>query len=274
MVGRKRDDDMTDNVQEPVPEEVVRKRHRGIYLLPNLFTTGCLFSGFYAIIAAVNHQYENAAIAIFVAMVLDGLDGRVARMTHTESEFGVQYDSLADMCSFGLAPALVVYMWALSGAGKLGWMCAFIYAAGTALRLARFNTQVKVVDKRFFQGLPSPSAAAIVAGTIWMCVEYGLDGKDVLYPTLFVTVLAGLLMVSNFPYYSFKDLDVKGKVPFLVVILVVLGFAFVALSPATVFFIFFALYLGSGPVVMYIGRRRKRADRRGTGVSGEGGPPA
>lgn len=265
---------MTDETQEQASGEVVRKRHRGIYLLPNLFTTGCLFSGFYAIISAMNHQFENAAIAIFVAMVLDGLDGRVARMTHTESEFGVQYDSLADMCSFGLAPALVVYVWALSGAGKLGWMAAFIYAAGTALRLARFNTQVKVVDKRFFQGMPSPSAAAIVAGTVWMGVEYELVGKDVLYPVLAVTVLAGLLMVSNFPYYSFKDLDVKGKVPFLVALLVVLGFAFVALSPATVLFIFFTGYLASGPIVMFVGRRKKRADRRHVSAGEEGEPPS
>lgn len=265
---------MNDDSQTQGSEEVVRKRHRGIYLLPNLFTTGCLFSGFYAIISAMNHQFENAAIAIFVAMVLDGLDGRVARMTHTESEFGVQYDSLADMCSFGLAPALVVYVWALSGAGKLGWMCAFIYAAGTALRLARFNTQVKVVDKRFFQGLPSPSAAAIVAGTVWLGVEYGWEGKTLLYPALFVTVLAGALMVSNFPYYSFKDLDVKGKVPFLVALLGVLVFAFIALSPATVLFLFFVAYIVSGPVVTFIGRRKKRAQRRsGTPVAG-GEPPA
>ncbi|MDH5731649.1 MAG: CDP-diacylglycerol--serine O-phosphatidyltransferase, partial [Gammaproteobacteria bacterium] len=171
------------------------KPKRGIYLLPNLFTTGALFSGFYAVISAISGHYEAAAVAIFIAMVLDGLDGRIARLTNTATEFGVQYDSLADMISFGLAPALVVYLWALQDLGKLGWLAAFIYTAGAALRLARFNTQVEVADKRFFQGLPSPSAAALMASTVWMGVDYSIEGKNFIALALLISIICGVLMV-------------------------------------------------------------------------------
>ena len=199
------------------------KRRRGIYLLPNLFTTAGLFAGFYGIVSAMNSQFESAAIAIFVAMIMDGLDGRIARLTNTQSDFGVEYDSLADMVSFGLAPALIVYQWALSGMGKLGWLAAFIYTASTALRLARFNTQAASVDKRFFQGLPSPAAAALVAGMIWLGETQELVEVTNLTIIAFpVTVLAGILMVSNIRFYSFKEVDLKGRVPFVGILLLVL----------------------------------------------------
>ena len=191
------------------------KRRRGIYLLPNLFTTAALFCGFYAIVAAINARYELAAIAMFVAMVLDGMDGRIARMTNTQSDFGVQYDSLSDLVSFGLAPALVMYQWSLYGLGKPGWLAAFVYAAATALRLARFNTQAETEDKQFFQGLPSPAAAALIAGFIWLGDANDLnDGTNLIWITFPLTVAAGLLMVSNIRYHSFKQFDLKGRVPF------------------------------------------------------------
>src|SRR5512139_1466325 len=191
-------------------------RRRGIYLLPNLFTTGALFSGFYAITSAMNGHYETAVIAIFIAMVLDGLDGRVARLTNTQSEFGVQYDSLSDMISFGAAPALVMYLWAFSSLGRLGLFASFVHMAGGALRLARFNTQLTSANKRYFQGLPSPAAAAIVNGFIWICLEYGYDTEIFKYVAIILTISTGLLMVSNFRYSSFKEIDLKGKVPFFV----------------------------------------------------------
>ncbi|HEC20756.1 MAG TPA: CDP-diacylglycerol--serine O-phosphatidyltransferase [Gammaproteobacteria bacterium] len=239
-----------------------RRRHRGIYLLPNLFTTGCLFSGFYAIVAAMNDRFEAAAVAIFVAMILDGLDGRVARLTNTQSAFGAEYDSLADMVSFGLAPALVVYVWALSALGKLGWLAAFIYTAGTALRLARFNTQVGRADKRYFQGLASPASAAVVAGMVWVGHDYQLQGMTVSIVAALVTVLMGLLMVSNVRYRSFKDLDLKGKVPFVAVLAVVLVFVLISLDPPQVLFAGFAIYAFSGPVGTLLSLRRRRAERR------------
>src|SRR5499425_1194084 len=176
-------------------------RRRGIYLLPNLFTTGVLFGGFYAIVQAMNARYEQAAIAIFVAMVLDGLDGRVARLTRTQSEFGAEYDSLADVVAFGAAPALIVYEWALKGMGKLGWIAAFVYVAGAALRLARFNTMLEVADKRWFTGLPSPAAAALVAGMVWIVDDYNIDPAGLKWVVFAVTVFAGLTMVSNVPYW-------------------------------------------------------------------------
>ncbi|HFE37116.1 MAG TPA: CDP-diacylglycerol--serine O-phosphatidyltransferase [Gammaproteobacteria bacterium] len=239
-------------------EDKLKKPRRGIYLLPNLFTTGCLFSGFYAILSAMSGHFEQAAIAIFVAMVLDGLDGRVARLTNTASEFGVQYDSLADMVSFGLAPALIMYQWAFVGLGKLGWAVAFAYVAGTALRLARFNTQAEVADKRFFQGLPSPSAAAVVAGLIWMSVDNGLTGEDIKVIALLVTFAAGLFMVSNFRYYSFKEVDFKGKVPFVTMLLLVLVFVFITLDPPQILFGLFFIYMMSGLILTLWGIRQKR----------------
>jgi len=235
------------------------KQRRGIYLLPNLFTTACLFAGFFAIVSAINDRFEVAAIAVFVAMIMDGLDGRVARMTNTQSAFGAQYDSLADMVSFGLAPALVMYEWALAGTGKLGWLVAFIYVAGTALRLARFNTQVGVADKRYFQGLASPAAAAVVVGLVWVGNDYQFSGNALLLPALILTLGAGLLMVSNIRYRSFKDVDLKGKVPFFTILVVVLVFVSIASDPPTVLFIVFLLYAISGVVSTLLGRRKRQS---------------
>lgn len=237
-------------------------RRRGIYLLPNLFTTGALFSGFYAITSAMNGRFETAAIAIFVAMILDGLDGRVARLTNTQSAFGVEYDSLSDMISFGAAPALVMYLWAFPTLGKVGLFAAFVHTAGGALRLARFNTQVATADKRFFQGLPSPAAAAILAGFIWICLEYDYDVMPLRFVALLLTITTGLLMVSNFRYYSFKDIDFRGRVPFVVAIAVMLGIAFVMAQPQTMLFLMAFGYMLSGPVVTLVMRRRKRQARK------------
>jgi CDP-diacylglycerol---serine O-phosphatidyltransferase len=248
---------MTDNTSQ-----TVRRRHRGIYLLPNLFTTGALFSGFYAMTSAINHHFEAAAVAIFIAMILDGLDGRVARLTNTQSEFGVQYDSLSDMLSFAVAPGLVMYLWAFSSLGKLGLFAAFVHTAGGALRLARFNTQVETADKRYFQGLPSPAAAAILAGFMWMSLEYQYDIDSIKYLVLLLTVCTGLLMVSNFRYSSFKEIDLKGKVPFVMAIAVMLGIAFIMAQPQTMLFLLFLLYAISGPVITLVLRRRKRQTRK------------
>lgn len=238
-----------------------KKRSRGIYLWPNLITTGALFAGFYAILAAVNSKFEVASVAIFVAMLLDGLDGRVARMTKSQSAFGAEYDSLSDMVSFGLAPALVIYMWALSDLGKLGWLAAFIYTASGALRLARFNTQVGIADKKFFQGLPSPSAAAIIAGGVWLGVDYGVDGNTLGWPAAILTTLTGLLMVSNFRYHSFKEIDFHGKVPFIVLVVVVVVLAIVQTHPPTVLFVLFLVYAISGPVLTLLQLRKHREHR-------------
>ncbi len=223
------------------------KRARGIYLLPNLFTTAALFSGFYAVLASMNGSFEKAAIAIFVAMVLDGLDGRVARLTNTQTAFGAEYDSLSDMVAFGLAPALVIYQWALEDLGRLGWLAAFIYTAGAALRLARFNSAIATADKRWFTGLPSPSAAAIIAGSVWLGVDKGMDGPVVAWLALLLTVAAGLLMVSNIRYHSFKQIDFRGKVPFFAIVAVMLAFAVVLVDPAPVLFLVFMGYTVSGP---------------------------
>ncbi len=239
------------------------KRRRGIYLLPNLFTTSALFCGFYAIVAAINARYEPAAIAIFVAMVLDGMDGRIARMTNTQSDFGVQYDSLSDLISFGLAPSLVMYQWSLYGIGKLGWLAAFIFAAATALRLARFNTQAENDDKRFFQGLPSPAAGALVAGFIWMGDASGLyDGTNLVWLSFPLTIMAGILMVSNIRYHSFKQFDLKGRVPFIQVTILVLVLALVAVRPSVVLFLLAFIYALSGPLITLMLIRRHRAIRR------------
>lgn len=239
------------------------KRRRGIYLLPNLFTTGALFAGYYAIVAGINGRFEAAAIAIFVAMILDGMDGRIARLTNTQSDFGVQYDSLSDLISFGLAPALVMYQWSLLDAGKLGWMASFIYAAAAALRLARFNTQAASADKRYFQGLPSPSAAALIAGLIWLGDTLGMEnGTGIWAITLPVTVITGILMVSNVRYHSFKEIDLKGRVPFVRVLLIVLVFALIAVRPSLMLFSIAVLYALSGPIMTLIGLRKHRASRR------------
>lgn len=240
-----------------------RMRDRGIYLLPNLFTTGALFAGFYAVVQAMNGRFEHAAVAIFIAMVLDGLDGRVARMTHTQSAFGAEYDSLSDMVSFGVAPALVIYEFALQGLGKFGWIAAFVYCSGAALRLARFNTQIDATtDKRFFQGLPSPSAAALVAGFVWVMVEYGIAGHDVRWLAAVIALFGGLTMVSNFRYYSGKEINLRRSVPFFVILLIVLAFILVSTSPPEVLFVVFLLYGLSGyaDALLQRIRRKKSAD--------------
>lgn len=237
-------------------------RRRGIYLLPNLLTTGALFSGYYAITSAIGGRYETAVIAIFIAMILDGLDGRVARLTNTQSEFGVQYDSLSDMISFGAAPALVMYLWAFSGMGKLGLFAAFVHMAGGALRLARFNTQVGTADRRYFQGLASPAAAAVLAGFIWVSLEHQYAISVVKYPSIVLTICTGLLMVSNFRYYSFKEIDFRGKVPFIVAISVMLAIAFVMAQPETMLFLLALGYAISGPVVTLIMRKRRLQERK------------
>ena len=233
-----------------------RLRSRGIYLLPNAFTTAALFCGFYAIVMAMNGQFFNASVAIFAAMVLDATDGRVARLTNTQSEFGAQYDSLSDMVSFGAAPALIVYEWALRGMGKLGWLAAFVYCAGAALRLARFNTNIAVVDKRFFQGLPSPAAAALVAGFIWLMDDLRIGGADFSWLAWIITVYAGLTMVTNAPFYSFKDVSLKKSVPFVVIVVIALGIALINIHPPLVLFAMFVVYGASG-YVLYAWRRMK-----------------
>jgi CDP-diacylglycerol--serine O-phosphatidyltransferase len=230
--------------------ESPKKPRRGIYLLPNAFTTAALFCGFYAIVMAMNGRFEHSGLAIFVAMVLDGLDGRVARMTNTQSEFGAQYDSLSDMISFGAAPALVVYEWSLKGMGKLGWLAAFVYCAAAALRLARFNTNIAVVDKRYFQGLPSPAAAALVAGFILLMNDLQISGLDVSWVAWGVTIFAGLTMVTNVPFYSFKDLNLRRSVPFIAPFLMVLGYVAIVSDPPKVLFGLFVMYGLSGYVVL------------------------
>jgi len=244
---------MTESETSSSPNDKVteirpRGRRPGIYILPSLFTTAGLFAGFFAIIQAMGGNFEKAAIAMFIAMVMDGLDGRVARLTHTESDFGAQYDSLVDMVAFGLAPALVMYIWALSGLGNLGWVIAFIYSACAGLRLARFNIQVDLIDKRYFIGLPSPTAAAVVAGFIWLMDAAGLPGKEISIFSLIITLAAGVLMVSNIRFRSFKDLDLKGKVPFFTILVVPLIFVAVFLYPPQVLFGTAMVYTLSGPL--------------------------
>ncbi len=227
-----------------------RRRRRGIYLLPNLFTTAALFSGFFAIVQAMNQRFEVAAMAIFVAMVLDGMDGRVARLTNTQSAFGEQFDSLSDMTSFGVAPALVVYEWVLRDLGQWGWAGAFVYCAGAALRLARFNANIGVVDKRFFQGLPSPAAAALVAGFVWLAVDNRFPIRESWLPwaTFAITVYAGLAMVSSAPFYSGKSFHLARSVPFWVMVVIVIGIFFVSANPPIVLFGLFCCYAVSGYV--------------------------
>lgn len=249
------------NQLKPVNEG--RLGRRGIYLLPNLFTTGALFAGFYAIVAAINGTFELAATSIFVAMVLDGMDGRIARLTNTQSDFGAEYDSLSDMVSFGLAPALVAYEWLLFELGKVGWLAAFSFTACAALRLARFNTQIQSDDKRFFQGLPSPAAAAVIAGVVWFGHSYDLREMAIMLPLLLaITVAAAAMMVSNVRYHSFKDLDLRDKVPFITVLFIVMAFVLVSLEPAGILCLLFLGYAASGPIVTLFQLRRRREERR------------
>ena len=224
-------------------------RRRGIYILPNLFTTAALFAGFYAIVQAMNGRFESSAVAIFIAMVLDGLDGRVARLTHTQSAFGAEYDSLSDMVSFGAAPALVVYEWALKGMGKLGWIAAFVYCACAALRLARFNTNLEVIDKRYFQGLPSPAAAALVAGLVWVLLDLGYSGEEARWYACVLTIFAGVTMVSNIRYWSGKDINLRRSVPFMVVPAIGLGYILLSSYPPGILFALFLGYALSGYVL-------------------------
>lgn len=246
---------MLDTADTPVAAEPPR-RPKGIYLLPNLVTLAALFGGFYAIVMAMNGRYDLATSGIFVAMVLDSLDGRIARLTHTQSAFGEQMDSLSDMVSFGAAPALVAYEWALRDLGRWGWIAAFVYCACAALRLARFNVNTHVVDKRYFQGLPSPAAAALVAGFIWLATDAGLDGDGLQWPLFALTLYAGLTMVTNVPFYSFKDLSLKRSVPFAALVAIALGIAVINIHPPTVLFALFVLYGLSGYAV-YAVRKAK-----------------
>jgi CDP-diacylglycerol--serine O-phosphatidyltransferase len=238
-----------------------KPRNRGIYLLPNLFTTAALFSGFYAMTSAIDGKFETAAMLIFVSLVLDGLDGRVARLTNTQSDFGAEYDSMADMISFGAAPAAMMYLWSLETLGQAGLVGAFVHLAGGALRLARFNTQLGIEDKRYFQGLPSPAAAAILAGLVWVSEKYSYGAESFSWVILVITALTGLLMVSDFRYYSFKDINLRGKVPFVVMIGIMLGIAVTLSTPATVLCLFFFGYALSGPIVTVVLLRRKRRAR-------------
>ncbi len=245
------------------PGDDPRQRSNLYYALPNLFTTAALFCGFFAIVQAMNLQFDRAAIAIVCSMILDSLDGRIARLTNTQSDFGAEYDSLADMVSFGAAPALVIYEWSLRGLGKWGWVAAFVYVAGAALRLARFNTNIAIVDKRFFQGLPSPSAAALVAGFVWVFDDLRYEGSSLAWPAFFITVYAGLSMVTNSPFYSFKGVTFRKSVPFIAVVLIVLGFALVSSDPQKWFFGLFVAYGLSGHV-LWLWRRMRRVSTPGT----------
>lgn len=230
----------------PERAEPRKKPRRGIYLLPNAFTTAALFCGFYAVVMGMDGFFEKATMAIFIAMVLDSLDGRVARLTNTQSEFGAQYDSLSDMVSFGVAPALVAYEWCLRGLGQLGWLAAFVYCAGAALRLARFNANIAVVDKRYFQGIPSPAAAGLVAGFIWAMTDFKVDPASVRWVIWCITLVAGFSMVSNIPFYSFKEINLKKSVPFVVPLVLVLVYVLIVSYPSLVLFTIFILYLFSG----------------------------
>lgn len=249
------------------PPENQDKKRLGIYLLPNLFTTAGLFAGFYSIVAAMKGIFDTAALAIFVAMIMDTLDGRVARLTNTQSDFGVEYDSLADIVSFGLAPALVVYSWSLSGLGKFGWLVAFFFAATGALRLARFNTQAASGVKHYFQGLPIPAAAGVIAGLVWVGQEYIIVPGMIAYVIAAITIVTGLLMVSNIRYHSFKKLDLKGKVPFIAILATVLLFIAISLDPPMILFLTFLCYALSGPIfTLHSIRQRRKLRKSSTNV--------
>ena len=239
-------------------------RGRGIYLLPNLFTLSALFAGFYAVITAMQGHFSNAAIAIFIGMLMDTLDGRVARLTHTQTLFGAELDSLSDMVSFGMAPALVLFMWSLSALGKFGWLVAFIYAAAVALRLARFNVQASV-DKRYFKGLACTPAAGVMAGMVWNGSEYGIVGAHISILVALVTLLMAFLMVSNLPYRSFKDLDIKGRVPFIVILILLVALVFIAYDPPPILLLVFFCYAFSAPVVSLWKYRQRRKTKKSGG---------
>lgn len=237
---------------EEVIEGGKKVRHKGIYLLPNLFTTGALFSGFYAIVVSMSGQFEAAAIAIFAAMILDGLDGRVARLTNTTSAFGLQYDSLADMVSFGVAPAIVALNWGLLSLDKLAWAASFAYMACAALRLARFNTQTEFTDKRFFVGLASPAAAAVIAAIVWLWHDVEISSAAAIAVAM-AMIFLGLMMVSNFKYNSFKGVDFKGRVPFIAMLAIIFFFVIIASDPPAMLLLMVLLYSLSGPAVWLAG---------------------
>lgn len=245
-----------DQLENSQADQVV---HRGIYLLPNMLTTAALFAGFYAIVAGMKGHFDKAAIAIFIAMIVDGLDGRVARLTNTQSAFGAQYDSLSDMAAFGVAPALVMYSWSLTYLGKLGWLAAFIYTAATALRLARFNVQAG--NKLYFQGLPCPSAAGLSASIFWLGANYNIDGKSIAVPLAVLVVLLGGLMVSTIRYSSFKSIDFRGRVPFFTIVIAVFLLAALAYEPPGMLFLIFFLYVASGPLITLWHLRKMRKQR-------------
>ncbi|MEY2804901.1 MAG: putative Phosphatidylserine synthase [Pseudomonadota bacterium] len=247
---------MNETSTDPAGDDAPRKPRKGIYVLPNLFTLAALFGGFYAIVMAMNERYDLAAIGVFCAMVLDSLDGRVARMTNTQSAFGEQMDSLSDMVSFGAAPALIAYEWALRPLGRWGWIAAFVYCACAALRLARFNVNTSVVDKRYFQGLPSPAAAALVMGLVWLMTDLEISGTDVRWYVFAICLISGLTMVTNVPFYSFKDFSMKKSVPFAVIVAIALIIAVINIHPPVVLFALFVIYGCSGYAV-YGWRRAK-----------------
>lgn len=242
---------------EEVSEGGQKVRHKGVYLLPNLFTTAALFCGFYAIISGMHGNFAQAAVAIFAAMLLDGMDGRVARMTNTQSAFGEQYDSLADMVSFGVAPALVVFTWALQDLGRWGWAAAFIFTACAALRLARFNTQIGVVDKKYFVGLASPAAASIVTAMVWVWYDIKPQGLGAAAVAL-TTAVSGILMVSNFRYSSFKGFDFRGRVPFVALLAIVLVFALLIIYQQAGLLVIGVIYGLSAPLLWVVGKLFKR----------------
>ena len=245
-----------------------KENHSGIYLLPNLFTTASLFAAFYSIVASFKAQYDVAVVAIFIGMIADGLDGRIARLTNTQTEFGAQYDSLSDMVTFGVAPALLLYSWNLHQLGKIGWLIAFLYTAAVALRLARFNTQIETADKRYFQGLACPAAAALVSSFVWLCHQNQLEHVLVSFLTAITTVIAALLMVSSIRYYSFKEIDSKGKVPSLYLLLMVFIFVAIAANPSVVLFTGFVLYALSGPIhcLLRLNYLRKQAKKKSKNI--------
>ena len=243
------------------------RRRKGIYILPNLFTAAALFAGFYAIVQGMNGQFERACMFIFVAMVLDGLDGRVARLTRTQSDFGAQFDSLSDMVSFGAAPALIVYEWALKPMGKWGWVAAFIYVACAAMRLARFNTNIGIIDKKYFQGIPSPAAAALVTGMIWVLNDHGVAGNDVNWLAWGMTVFAGVTMVTNIKFYSGKEFNLRKSVPFWVVPAILVGYLVVTIDPAKVLFGLFICYALSGYFIAAVDLVRGNKSSAGLAVA-------
>lgn len=239
-----------------------KENHSGIYLLPNLFTTASLFAAFYSLVSSMKGQYEAAVIAMFIGMIADGLDGRIARLTNTQTEFGAQYDSLSDMVTFGVAPSLLLYQLTLAQLGKFGWLVAFVYTAAVALRLARFNTQLETADKRFFQGLPCPTAAAVMAAFAWLCFQN--EWQHYIFISILTAILAlatAVLMVSNLRYYSFKEVDFKGKVPFLYVLVMIILFVAIAANPTIVLFVGFSIYALSGPVQALISLKQVRKRR-------------